>query len=195
MNNDVKMKLILTDCDGVLLDWESKFIEWMGSKGFKPDPNQFGYEMAQRFGMKKPKVKELIREFNESAWIGFLGPHKDAVWGMEQLSAKGYTFGAVTSLSEDVYAKKMREMNLAELFPTSTFEFVECIDTGADKDQSLLPYKDSGMFWIEDKPENAQLGADLGLNAIMLRHKHNAHFDDARVKVVDNWAQLVNYVN
>ena len=195
MNKDVKMKLILTDCDGVLLDWESKFIEWMESKGFKPDPNQFGYEMAQRFGMKKPKVKELIREFNESAWIGFLNPHKDAVWGMEQLSAKGYTFGAVTSLSEDVYAKKMREMNLAELFPTSTFEFVECIDTGADKDQSLLPYKDSGMIWIEDKPENAQLGADLGLNAIMLRHQHNAHFDDARVKVVDNWAQLVNYVN
>jgi hypothetical protein len=51
------------------------------------------------------------------------------------------------------------------------------------------------MFWIEDKPENAQLGADLGLNAIMLRHQHNAYFDDARVKVVDNWAQLVNYVN
>lgn len=187
--------MILTDCDGVLLDWEGKFIEWMGSKGFKPDPNQFGYEMAQRFGMKKPKVKELIREFNESAWIGFLGPHKDAVWGMEQLSAKGYTFGAVTSLSEDAYAKKMREMNLAQLFPTSTFEFVECIDTGADKDQSLLPYKDSNLYWIEDKPENAQLGADLGLNAIMLRHQHNAHFDDARVKVVDNWAQLVNYVN
>lgn len=195
MNKDVKMKLILTDCDGVLLDWEAKFIEWMGTKGFNPDPSEFGYEMSHRFGMKKPKVKELIREFNESSWIGFLGPHLDAVWGMEQLSAKGYFFGAITSLSEDVYAKKMREMNLAQLFPTSRFDFVECIDTGADKDASLMPYKDSGMFWIEDKPENAQLGADLGLNAIMLRHQHNAKFDDARVKVVDNWAQLVKYVN
>ena len=52
-----------------------------------------------------------------------------------------------------------------------------------------------GAYWIEDKPENAKLGADLGLKTIMLRHKHNATFDDARIKVVDNWAQVVNYIN
>ena len=195
MNNDVKFKLILTDCDGVLLDWEAKFIEWMGAKGFAPNPNEFVYEMAQRFGMKKPKIREFIREFNESAWIGFLDPFLDSVWGMEQLSAKGYTFGAITSLSEDEYAKKMRIINLGNLFPTSTFEFVECIGTGADKDESLLSYKDSGMYWIEDKPENAKLGADLGLNSIMLRHQHNANFSYDGVHVVDNWAQIVNYIN
>ena len=28
-----KYKIILTDCDGVLLDWEKAFTEWMESKG------------------------------------------------------------------------------------------------------------------------------------------------------------------
>ena len=187
-------KLILTDCDGVLLNWENSFIEWMTEQGFSADPNNGSYDMHKRFGERKAKIKALVREFNESAWIGWLKPHKDAVFGVSELAKKGYTFGAITSLSEDTYAKKLREYNLKELFG-DVFEFVTCIDTGADKDDALLPYKDSGLYWIEDKPENAKLGADLGLKTIMLRHKHNATFDDARVKTVDNWAQVVNYIN
>lgn len=185
--------LILTDCDGVLLDWEGAFIAWMGTKGFTPDPEQFSYEMAQRFGMKKQRVKDLIREFNESCWIGWLNPYKDAVWGVDQLATKGWRFGAITSLSEDVYAAKLRTYNLEQLFG-EVFDFVECIGTGADKDESLLPYKDSGLYWIEDKPENAKLGADMGLNSIMLRHRHNAYFDYDGVTVVDNWTQIVNLI-
>ena len=188
------MTLILTDCDGVLLDWEKSFVAWMTEQGFNADPTDNSYDMHKRFGERKAKIKSLVREFNNSAWIGFLKPHLDAVDGVARLAKKGYTFGAITSLSEDVYAGKMREYNLKELFG-DVFDFVTCIDTGADKDEALLPYKDSGLYWLEDKPENAKLGADLGLKTIMLRHKHNASFDDARIKVVDNWAQLVNYVN
>lgn len=186
--------LILTDVDGVLLDWETKFTEWMETKGFRPEPDQFSYEMNLRFGMKKHKIKELIREFNDSAWIGFLNPLHDAVYGVQVLKDAGWRFGAITSLSEDVYSGQLRERNLAQIFGEDTFEFVTCIDTGADKDNELLPYQDSGLYWIEDKPENALLGADLGLKTILMRHKHNANFHDDRIKVVDNWTQIVNTI-
>ena len=188
------MTLILTDCDGVLLNWENSFIGWMSEQGFTPDPSQYGYDMSKRFGERKAKIKSLVREFNNSAWIGFLKPHLDAVDGVARLAEKGYTFGAITSLSEDVYAGKMREYNLQQLFG-DVFDFVTCIDTGADKDEALLPYKDSGLYWLEDKPENAKLGADFGLNTIMLRHQHNANFHYDGVHTVDNWAQIVNYIN
>ena len=186
--------LILTDCDGVLFNWEKSFINWMTEQGFNADPTDNSYDMHKRFGERKAKIKQLVREFNNSAWIGFLGPHKDAVDGVARLAEKGWKFGAITSLSEDTYAKKLREYNLKELFG-DVFEFVVCIDTGADKDEALLPYKDSGLYWIEDKPENAKLGADFGLNTIMLRHQHNANFSYDGVHVVDNWAQIVNYIN
>jgi len=75
------------------------------------------------------------------------------------------------------------------------FDFVICIDTGADKDNELLPFKDSGLFWIEDKPENAKLGADLGLKSLLVRHPHNANFTYDGVKMVDNWAQIVNTIS
>ena len=49
---------------------------------------------------------------------------------------------------------------------------VTCLDTGADKDEALAPYKDSGMYWIEDKTANAVLGADMGLNTLLVNHGH-----------------------
>ena len=190
----MKKNLILTDCDGVLLNWENSFIAWMTEQGFSADPTNSSYDMHKRFGERKAKIKQLVREFNNSAWIGFLKPHKDAVFGVTELASKGWRFGAITSLSEDEYAKKLREYNLEQLFG-DVFDFVTCVDTGADKDEALLPYKDSGLYWIEDKPENAKLGVDFGLNTIMLRHQHNANFSYDGVHVVDNWAQIVNYIN
>ena len=45
-------KIIVTDCDGVLLDWENSFYEWMKSKGY--DAQNVGvYDMADVFAMDK----------------------------------------------------------------------------------------------------------------------------------------------
>lgn len=187
-------KLILTDVDGVLLNWENAFHEWMESKGFVAQEGQYSYDMHVRFGMQKHHVKELIREFNECAWMCCLNPFKDAVEGVYALAAKGYRFGAITSLSLDPYAAKLREQNLMMHFG-DVFDFVVCLDTGADKDEALAPYKDSGLYWIEDKPENAALGAKLGLKTLLVKHQHNADFVCDGVKSVDNWAQIVEIIS
>ena len=186
-------KLILTDVDGVLLDWETAFHDWMKTKGFVADESQYSYDMHIRFDMQKHKIKELIVEFNESAWICCLKPLRDAVDGISRLAEAGYRFGAITSLSVDPYAAKLREQNLITVFG-DVWNFIQCLDTGADKDQALVPYRDSGLIWVEDKPENAQLGADLGLKTFMIRHRYNANFSYCGVKSVDNWAQIVNAI-
>lgn len=185
-------KLILTDVDGVLLDWEGAFKNWMEAQGFV-HTGIATYDMHIAYGQKKSHVKELIREFNNSAWMCCLQPLRDAVYGVEKLAEAGYRFGAITSLSLDPYAGKLREENLKNIFG-DVFDFVTCLDTGADKDDALLPYKDSGLYWIEDKPENAKLGADLGLKSILVRHEHNAYFDYSGVTKVDNWTQIANKI-
>ena len=53
------------------------------------------------------------------------------------------------------------------------FEKFIYLDTGADKDDALAPYAESGCYWVEDKPENAMLGYRLGLEAILIDHDHN----------------------
>jgi FMN phosphatase YigB (HAD superfamily) len=186
-------KLILTDVDGVLLDWESAFHDWMESQGFERN-GIATYDMHVAYGQKKAHIKALIREFNNSAWMCCLEPLRDAVEGVATLALKGYRFGAITSLSLDPYAARLRKQNLMMHFG-DVFDFVTCLDTGADKDEALAPFKDSGLFWIEDKPENAALGANLGLTSLLVAHPHNADFTCEGVKSVDNWAQIVEIIS
>jgi hypothetical protein len=106
----------------------------------------------------------------------------------------GYVFHCITSLSLDPNAKKLREMNLAKLFGKTAFETVVCLDTGADKDAALLPYKDTGCWWVEDKPENAVVGHDLGLRSILMEHGHNMyHYHDA-IPIVKNWREAFELI-
>lgn len=186
-------KLILTDVDGVLLDWEQAFHDWMEAQGFVKGEIPT-YDMHVLYNHEKAHIKALIREFNNSAWMCCLKPLRDAVDGVTKLAEQGYRFGAITSLSLDPYAGKLRKENLENVFG-DVFDFVECLDTGADKDEALAPYKDSGLYWLEDKPENAVLGAELGLKTILIKHDHNAEFSHEDIKSVDNWAQIVEIIS
>ena len=72
------MGLILTDCDGVLLNWEYAFNVWMERKGYVlREDYRYVYSIGERFGIDAQRGKELIRDFNESAMIGFLPPLRD----------------------------------------------------------------------------------------------------------------------
>ena len=103
---------------------------------------------------------------------GILIALRDARSGVAKLIEAGYDFHVITSLSLDKYAKKARVKNLQNIFGKDVFtnKNVTCLDTGADKDEALAPYKDSGMYWIEDKTANAVLGADMGLNTLLVNH-------------------------
>ena len=153
-------KTILTDCDGVLLDWEWAFNCWMIQHGFETTEGyQFKYDMAERYGISKPQVQKLVKQFNESAAIGFLPVLRDAMYWVKRLHEQhGYTFICITSLSLDPNAGKLREMNLQKMFGKTAFSEVICLDTGADKDEALSKYAGSDCWWIEDKVENATAG-------------------------------------
>ena len=184
--------LILSDCDGVLLDWEFGFNQWMELKGFFKVRSDV-YDINLRYDIDKAASKALIRQFNESAACGFLHPLRDAVKYVRKLYEEyGVRIRVITSLSSDPYAIKLREENLKRVFGEA-IESVICLECGADKDKALAPYKDSEMIWVEDKPQNAKLGADLGLRAIMMKHEHNADYIDPDVDVVSNWKEIYKY--
>lgn len=185
---------ILTDVDGVLLNWEYAFTVWMEQHGHYPKPNTEGtYDIGERFGISKKKKRKYVRMFNESAAIGFLPPLRDAIHYVRKLHEEhGAIFHVITSLSLDRNAQILREQNLNKLFGEGVFEkFVYC-DTGADKDEALAPYEGSGDIWIEDKIENAELGAELGLDSVLMEHGFNMNYD--HLPLMKNWKDVYNYV-
>ena len=186
-------KLILTDVDGVLLNWEYAFNIWMQRHGYKLGKNANSYDMGERYDLTDKKKRELVKFFNESAAIGYLPPLRDAIHYVRKLHEKqGYVFHVLTALSNDHQAQDLRRQNLQKLFGETVFEkFIYC-DTGADKDEILEPYIDSGLLWIEDKVENAKLGLELGLNSILIEHGHNML--TTSIPLMKDWKDVYEYV-
>jgi len=188
-------KVIVTDCDGVLLNWEYAFDIWMNEKGhYKLEDSEFVYNIGDRYGISKEKGREYIKFFNESASIGFLPALRDAVHYVKLLHEKhGYVFDVVTSLSTNPYAAKLRARNLKKVFGKNTFRDIVCLDTGADKYDHLWEnYAGKELFWLEDKPENAYDGELVGMKPILIEHGHN--MDNIYFPLAKTWEDVYNII-
>ena len=71
-------KLILVDCDGVLLDWKYSFYKFMAENGYTIQVEDV-YDVATTFNIPRSEAKQLVRQFNESARIGFLPGLRDSI--------------------------------------------------------------------------------------------------------------------
>lgn len=185
-------KVILTDIDGVCLDWEYAFNVYLQQHGFNKVPGgELKYDIGKKYGIDSSQGKKLIKIFNESASIGFLPPLRDAMYYIKRLHEEhGYVFHAITSLSKDENAQELRRMNLNKLFGKTAFDKFIFLDTGADKDEALAPYTGSGLWWIEDKIANCQAGLSVGLKPLLVEHGHNMDYDDPQIPRVKNWREI-----
>lgn len=186
-------KTMLVDADGVLFNWEYAFGLWMEEHGFKEvEGGKLLYDIGARYSIDKDQSKKLIKMFNESAAIGFLPPLRDAVEYVTRLADEGWTFICITSLSTNKYAQKLRVRNLEKLFGKGVFTEVTCLATGADKDRALEKYSGSGLWWVEDKVENAHAGDRVGLRPLVMEHGFNMNNDT--VRRVKNWREIYEIV-
>ena len=193
----MNQKIILTDCDGVCLDWEWAFMQWMSHNGMNPvgEDWKLKYKVSERFGVSQEEGNRLTSQFNSSAAIAFMPPLRDAQWFIKKLSEQhGIKFVAVTSLHDDPYAQQLRTQNLKKLFGDAFVEF-HYLGCGADKDEILeeLSYKYPQAPWIEDKPINADVGASFGFETYLMEHGHNMNYRGPALKVT-NWEQLYQFM-
>lgn len=188
-------KLILTDADGVLLDWEWAFSVWMQDRGYTiKEGAKKSYYLHHHYNeLEEADAKQVVRLFNESAAIGFLPALRDSTYYVKRLHEEhGFKFIVITSLSLDKDAQRLREMNLRKIFGDAIEEVI-CLATGADKDEALEPFKDSGLWWIEDKPANADCGHKLGLKSILIEHGHNMHHE-CPYPIAKNWKEIYDTI-
>src|SRR6056300_476964 len=114
----IKEKVILTDCDGVLLDWDYSFNQWMKRHGYPiNEEKRFSYSLQERYNITTEQKRDLVRTFNESATAGFLTPLRDSVKYVTKLYEEhGYVFRVITSFSLERYSVILREQNLRNIF-------------------------------------------------------------------------------
>ena len=183
----VKLKrIILTDVDGVLLEWGKHFRQWMSIRGYEQKPKvEKRYSMYQRYGISIQEKERLIREFNNSAWMSIQEPMPDSQTWVKLLAAEGWTFIPITSQTRDIPAQQLRKRRLEELFGP-IFQNFFILDTGDDKDAVLAEFHGTDLWWVEDKWTNAKLGLDYGLRPLIYNHPYNQGFSHKNIRRVNN---------
>ena len=195
-------RIILTDVDGVLLEWEHHFTKWLqlrsyfdknGNRNYPYkllDAKHDDYDMSKRFGISKETISQEIREFNRSAWMGTQRPMLESQTWVKLLHAEGWTFVPITSQTSDIPGQALRKKRLGELFGEHVFSNYHILGTGADKDSALANFHDTGLYWVEDKPKNALAGLSYGLKPILIDHPYNKDFNHPDIIRVNNWKQI-----
>ena len=110
-------KKIITDCDGVLLDWCFAFDIWMSEQGYvrMPETDQY-FSQAKRYGIPEKEALEQVHLFNETGVLGFVPAYKDSVEYVSKFAREGWRFEAISMIGPDKYAQQLRKTNLRHLF-------------------------------------------------------------------------------
>ena len=205
----ISNRIILTDVDGVLLEWENHFTKWMVSRGHKLKKNfKSEYDMGKRFvyyakifesnkqfGEASNEIKLAIREFNKSAWMATQPPMPESQTWVKLLHAEGWTFIPISSQTSDIPAQELRKRRLEELFGEDAFYNFHILETGQDKDDVLAEFHGTGLYFVEDKWTNALAGLKYGLKVLFINHPYNQKYKHPDITRVNNWKQIHEIVS
>jgi FMN phosphatase YigB (HAD superfamily) len=189
-------KIILTDVDGVLLDWFAGFKSWMSDHGHEEIAEQaeLHWDLGHRYGKDDAEIFNLVEEFNHSEEIKNLTPIRDAQYWVGRLEEEGFKLHCVSSLSDSERAERFRLWNLYQLFGEDVFDDIVCLPILQCKRDYLSKFKDSGMFWIEDNIKNAEVGHELGLKTLLMNHGYTQSYNNPEIPLVNDWSHIYDIV-
>jgi beta-phosphoglucomutase-like phosphatase (HAD superfamily) len=170
----MKPKKIITDSDGVLLNWNDAFTAHMYKKGYSMAAGyEHEYKPGKRFGLSYDVEMEIVKDFNESFQIGELEPIPGAVEFIQKLNQlHGFRFTVVTSVGDHPATHEYRMLNLKNHFG-DVFDELKCLPLESYKLDELSRWKNSGLFWIEDSARQAIAGTEAGLNTLLISTPSN----------------------
>jgi 5'(3')-deoxyribonucleotidase len=182
-------KVLLTDVDGVLVDWIGSFGKFAEKKGFNlkmPTPKT--WEMTEWFGETPEKIDELIKEFNGSESFASIPAFEDAQ-KIIPILADHYDIVAITCCSDDQKVVERRTKNL-EVFGVK-FKDIHCLPQTASKTDLLKSY--SPTIWVEDRIEGAEAGHRLGHKSFLRKSTYNEMCSNKEIKIVSTWEEILKF--
>lgn len=167
--NRENLPVILTDIDGVAIQWQSG-LPYFAQKYNLPLEHILNVIIEDKFippseifDCHKDLADKLIKKYNSSDFIRYLAPYADALAIINKLKLK-YRFVAVTALGTDVDSLLNRKFNLQALFPGAFEDIFVC---GHDESKSVLfrkakeKYGDDIVAYIDDMPHHVEAAHEV----------------------------------
>lgn len=209
-------KIILTDIDGVLLNWFEGFEAFvseqhpllLGKGSCAPYASQ--KRLYQWLGLPSfEEGKKIVTTFYGSKQDYQLRAYPDALEYLPRLHQEGWTLIAVThsvnpEISHDVKLHCLRQ-NFGDIFET-----IHSLNLDESKAFYLKEY--APTFWIEDNLKNAVAGAEYGHHPFLIfRDEWGAMSDEIadapkitipvknssqsrKIKLTSNWSNIYHHI-
>jgi len=194
---------IITDVDGVLLDWFNGFERWIVDvKGIKPlhDTTPSKYALTDKYPLTSKEIVDYIAEFNSSEYFSQLKPVDGSIEFLSMLlldKTKNIVWlssGATEGKEEECF--DMRAKNLKECFGVDMPGTL--LPMSAKKDECLKKYKEEfgyDMVFIEDSLDHAKTAIKLGIKTILLGYSYNTtHYSSKLLYKAKNWSEIYSAV-
>lgn len=188
--NDVNLE-ILSDIDGVVVDWFKGYAQFLVSKGVK-----YTGKMPSLFTMEDvfPELEKpyrFINEYQASDFYKNAPMYSDVKQSLQRLSGYNVPVTFVTSCGDHDEIKQVRTHYL-ETHLQGLYEGVIFLPLGDDKRSVLSQYTqcDHEVLMIDDQEVVLNVAKDCGLTPVLKTMEYNmGNTDYARV---GNYAQMVD---
>lgn len=182
-------KVILTDIDGVILNWEKAFVSWMADRGYSRSTKAY-YDIHGMYDISFEEADRLIREFNISDSIAHLEPIRKSTEVIPMLLSEGFEFIGITSMNPK--SRDNRKKNIKNVFGSDPFSTIIYANPKTPHLEDMSE-KFGNVVWIEDHPDNADLGVKSNLDSLLMDHDYNRAYDGQAKRITD-WNCVVNHL-
>jgi FMN phosphatase YigB (HAD superfamily) len=178
--------LILTDVDGVLLNFMPSFDTWVRGLGIAPS-NLNGRTIADYLNISDEIAARLVEAFFYQDSVENLDAYPAALEVLPRLYSAGWRFVAVTAIPNEPDIVARRRRNLEQTFGLP-FDAVHCVGYRGDKSKILGAYRPT--IWVEDHGRNAEVGAELGHRAFLIETRSNHHVVPVKAERITGWREI-----
>jgi FMN phosphatase YigB (HAD superfamily) len=167
-------KLLLTDIDGVVLDWLGSFKHYLTDRGIEQNDQTLD-------GL----IEQHVETFQQSSYyFGCLKTCKKSEMYLKKIHDLNYKIVAITACGTSDVIKSFRQNNLYQHFG-DLFDDILFVNVH-DSKQPLLQSFDSAV-WVEDNYTHYVSGVFCGHNSFLIQHPYNAHHS---ANFVQDWQDI-----
>lgn len=187
-------KIILCDVDGVCLDWLSKLPEYLVKRGLNPEPAIMAYSHGEFLGhteitgLPEDEAFQLVLDYNESEYIKYLTPYRDALAVINLLKHE-FDFVAVTAIGRTGKSSDYRMENLNFWYPNA-FKDIHVVNMHESKLGVLMNYDKT--FFIDDSPSYCAEGKRAG--HIPIRIVRDSRIDKTNVVRCNSFYEIGSFI-
>lgn len=180
-------KLLLVDCDDVLLNWDSYLRKHLSTHAIHPATHVAEHRLYRDWiGLPDHEMLRHIDLCHAHPEFESIEPHLDVLTVLPSLIERGYEFVVVTGCGDAPHVTQARHRNLRNHFGSFYREIV-FTGRGESKRDALARFPEAHAF-IDDLPHNLEVAQEVGLRPIWFQNNAPQHLWSG--ETVSSWQEL-----